>query len=77
MEKMTVTEISRELIEKIKKTVEIIIVPLGAILLIWLGTDYTAYIIATAGVIESILSYIELFLKAKVKKEKAGKGIHL
>jgi hypothetical protein len=60
----------KKVIEKIKATIEIITAPLAAVLLIWVGVDYTLYITASAGVIISILSYVEMFLNAKEQLKK-------
>ncbi|MDR2772912.1 MAG: hypothetical protein LBB93_05540 [Elusimicrobiota bacterium] len=60
----------KEVLDKIKRTLEVVATPIAALLLIWQNTthhhtqDYTAYIIATAGIINSILAYVELFLKS-------------
>lgn len=54
--------ITKDTIDKIKRTLEYILAPLCGVFLIW-GLDYTVYITAGIGVLISILSFIELFIK--------------
>lgn len=56
--KMTKTEI----IDKTIKTVEYLIAPVTAVLVIW-DIDAGMYIAAGAGMIVSILSFVKLFVK--------------
>jgi O-antigen/teichoic acid export membrane protein len=59
----------KKIIEKIKATLEIITAPLAAVLFIWADIDYTLFITATAGVIISILNYIEFLFPSEKNKE--------
>lgn len=53
---------TKEIIEKIKQSIEVAIVPVSAICGIW-GLDIATYVAATGSLLISILTYVELFIK--------------
>lgn len=55
------------IIENIKKTIELLSVPVASVCAIW-GFDIATYVAATATVLIAILSYVEIFLD-KPKEE--------
>lgn len=54
------------IIENIKKTIELLSVPVSSVCAIW-GFDVATYTAATATVLIAILSYIEIFIKKETK----------
>jgi hypothetical protein len=54
-----------KIIEKVKQTLEIVAAPLAAVLLVWTGLDYSAYVVGGIAVVLSILQYAEMFIPAK------------
>lgn len=52
----------KKLLEKIKKTIEIMGAPISAIALIW-GKDISFYVSATVTFLLSLIAYIETFTK--------------
>lgn len=49
------------IIENIKKSIELLSVPVASVCAIW-GFDIATYAAATATVLTAILSYVEIFL---------------
>lgn len=54
------------IIENIKKSIELLSVPVASVCAIW-GFDIATYVAATATVIIAVLSYIQIFLKKEDK----------
>jgi hypothetical protein len=50
-------------LERLKKTVSILTAPITALILLWYGKDESIITGATAGIIISIIDYVELFIK--------------
>ncbi|MDR0423790.1 MAG: hypothetical protein LBH46_04370 [Rickettsiales bacterium] len=53
------------ILEKTKQSVELLTTPVIGLVAIWKGFDATLYIGATASLLISIISYIELFISPK------------
>lgn len=60
--KVEVKQSKKEIIDKIIKTCEYLIIPIGVICGIW-GFDITVYASAFLGIVVSILTFIKLFIK--------------
>lgn len=61
MAKITKTS-KKETIEKVIKTVEYLIVPVGGVAAIW-GFDISVYVAAVAAAIIGVLKCVEVFIK--------------
>ena len=62
MAKKEVKQSKKEIIDKIIKTCEYLIVPVGVIGGIW-GFDVTVYASAIIGILVSVLTFVKLFIK--------------
>jgi hypothetical protein len=51
------------ILENVKKTIGLLTAPISAIIVLWFNKDVGLYVGATAGLIVSIIDYIELFIK--------------
>lgn len=60
--KIKETSMSKETINKLIKTCEYLVIPVAGVAAIW-GYDWTLYSAAFFGMIISILSFVELFVK--------------
>lgn len=54
---------AKEIIEKIKQTIELLVAPIIGVAAIWGGVDVTAYVAGGASVLISVLEYAKLFIK--------------
>lgn len=54
---------AKEIISKVKQTIEVVVAPVIAVVAIWGGVDVTAYVAGAAGLIISALEYAEMFIK--------------
>lgn len=62
----------KEILEKVKKTIELLGAPVSAIALVW-GKDISFYTTATVSVLIAIISYVEVFFKEEKKKTTSKK----
>ena len=60
--KIKETSMSKKTIDKLIKTCEYLVIPVAGVAAIW-GYDWTLYSAAFFGMIISILSFVELFVK--------------
>ena len=64
-EKMTTTEI----IDKIIKTLDVLLIPVTTIIAIWWDFDAAVYVAATVAAINGVLECLEVYMNAKENKK--------
>ena len=55
---------AKEIIDKVKQTIELLIAPATGIAAVW-GIDIAAYVAGGASIVISVLEYAKLFIKDK------------